>query len=277
MNLLKAFFSFTLLGNLVKNKSYLKKIAIFIQNFKVKIKKEGILILDEKKIFEIITSANSFDFYINEIYSDACLRDHWLTERSKRKMKKYKDWDERIKNSKGNILLYYALVRAFKPNVIVETGTASGSMTSFILAALNKNQKGKLILIDLVPTKNELTMDFSLKRKDIGFWIPDLYKSRWDYIEGDAKIELLKICVNNDVDFFIHDSLHTPSHMILEYSIARRFMKSNTLIASDDILWSEVFSKFLESQNLIGFAPVSNPNLGIFINSFTAFEKKNHS
>ena len=43
--------------------------------------------------------------------------------------------------------------------------------------------------------------------------------------------------------------------MLLEYAISRRFMSEDTIIASDDILWNDVFENFLDSQKLVGYAP----------------------
>ena len=37
-----------------------------------------------------------------------------------------------------------------------------------------------------------MTMNFSLKRNDIGYWIPEEYKKRWVYISSDAKTKLLE-------------------------------------------------------------------------------------
>jgi len=62
---------------------------------------------------------------------------------------------------------------------------------------------------------------------------------------------------------------------LLEYAISRRFMSEDTIIASDDILWNDVFENFLDSQKLVGYAPLNNPNLGIFKNKFDNFERKN--
>ncbi len=272
---LKNYLTFKFLGQLIKNKSFLKRFSIMILDLKYFIKKSGVIVRNEKKIFKYFTKSKNFQFYLDEIYNDKTLSHHWNVERKKRKIYKYKNWYDRTKNNQANVLLYYALIRKLKPRIVVETGTASGSMTSFILAALNKNQEGKLISIDLTPKKNKRTMNFSLNKNDIGFWIPKEYKKKWTYIEADAKIKLLEICSKFKVDFFIHDSLHTPSHMLLEYSVARRFMLESTIIASDDILWNDVFENFLDSQKLVGYAPINNPNLGIFKNSFDIFEKKN--
>jgi cephalosporin hydroxylase len=273
--ILKKYLNYRFLGQLIKNKSFFKSLSIIILDLKYRIKKSGILVEDENKIFKNFTKSNNFDFYINEIYNDNVLSSHWRTQRKIRRHFKYQNWYDRIFNNQANVLLYYALIRELKPKIIVETGTASGSMTSFILAALNKNKNGKLISIDLPPQKNKMTMNFSLKRNEIGFWIPKEYKRRWSYIEADAKIKLFEICSKFKVDFFIHDSLHTPSHMLLEYAISRRFMSEDTIIASDDILWNDVFENFLDSQKLVGYAPLNNPNLGIFKNKFDNFERKN--
>ena len=47
------------------------------------------------------------------------------------------------------------------------------------------------------------------------------------------------------------------------------------MYSSDDILWNDVFENFLDSQKLVGYAPLNNPNLGIFKNKFDNFERKN--
>ena len=42
----------------------------------------------------------------------------------------------------------YAAVRATKPNIVVETGTAAGASSTFVLAALEKNGRGYMHSID---------------------------------------------------------------------------------------------------------------------------------
>jgi len=46
-------------------------------------------------------------------------------------------------------ILLYAMVRALKPEVVVETGVANGVSSSFILKALDRNSRGRLYSIDL--------------------------------------------------------------------------------------------------------------------------------
>ena len=42
----------------------------------------------------------------------------------------------------------YAAVRATKPNIVVETGTAAGASSTFVLAALEKNGRGERAWVD---------------------------------------------------------------------------------------------------------------------------------
>ena len=48
--------------------------------------------------------------------------------------------------------LIYVIVRLLRPNCIVETGVAAGVSSTFILEALNRNDRGELYSIDLPST-----------------------------------------------------------------------------------------------------------------------------
>ncbi len=100
----------------------------------------------------------------------------------------------------------------------------------------------------------------------------DEYRSRWSYRLGDAKVLLPRILAEEDVDVFIHDSLHTATHMLFEYATARALMPEKTLLLSDDIGWNNSFDGFLAINGLTGYAPFSNPNVGLAVNLFNKFE-----
>ena len=186
--------------------------------------------------------------------------------------KKYRVYEEKIGRNEGNVVNYYALIREFQPNVVVETGTAAGSMTAWVLAALEANVKGKLISIDLPPVKGKLAMDLTITKADVGFLVPREYHHRWEYLLGDAKVMLPRVCAENEVDVFIHDSLHTRTHMLFEYNVARCLMKPNKVILSDDILWNRSFFDFVRSHKLRSLGCISNPNLGMTVNKFDDYE-----
>lgn len=214
----------------------------------------------------------SLNDYLAELENDALLGNQFRVMCVKYGLSKYVNFQDKVKRSPGNVAIYYALIRELKPNFIVETGTATGSMTSYILAALNRNKSGNLLSIDIPAVKGALTMDISVPNEEVGYWIPREYKERWTYIEGDAKIHLPKVMSDQSVDFFIHDSLHTRTHMFFEYMVSRALMAPGTIIASDDVLWNNSFDDFSMANRLTAYSPYSNPNLGILVNEFDLFE-----
>ena len=151
---------------------------------------------------------------------------------------------------KWNKLIYY-LIRAKKPEIIVETGVFDGITTSFFLKALEKNNKGHLYSIDL-PAYN--TIDGSTHRMDFttlprgmepGWIIPEKLRKRWTLYKGASKDYLEPLLKEHGkIDFFLHDSLHTYENMIFEYEVAWPYLIEDGIMASDDILWNPSFYDF---------------------------------
>jgi predicted O-methyltransferase YrrM len=80
----------------------------------------------------------------------------------------------------GDYRLLYFLVRYAKPAVVVETGVAAGFSSASILAALRKNDRGKLYSSDFPYFR------ISDPEKYIGRVVPDELRSGWDLrIKGD--------------------------------------------------------------------------------------------
>lgn len=224
--------------------------------------------------FVSITPQRSFEFYKNELLVNELLKRNYIQALNEHKIShKYKTYELRFKNV-AQIVNYYALVRELKPKVVVETGTARGSMTSWVLAALEKNGIGKLISIDIPSVKGKFTMNISVVQGETGLLIPREYHHRWHFIPGDAKLHLPKVLSENEVDVFIHDSLHTRTHMLYEYHVARTLMKPGAVILSDDILWNNAWFAFISSHRLTSIGCISNPNLALTINVFDDFEKE---
>lgn len=181
--------------------------------------------------------------------------------------------DDLVQRRTGNLSVFYALVRELKPKVMVETGTASGLMTSWMLAALARNSSGRLISIDLPPVHGQLTMEMTLLGSEVGYLVPQEYQTRWTLIAGDAKIHLPVLLSGEAVDFFIHDSLHTRTHMLFELNVARALMDPGACIVSDDVLWNDSFFSFVESHRLRSLACISNPNVAVTRNDFDDYER----
>jgi predicted O-methyltransferase YrrM len=169
-------------------------------------------------------------------------------------------WSERLKQSAHLVDVFYALMRAFKPTKIVETGVAFGMTSSLIVAALRHNKNGHLLSIDL-PNRGQFRVDDS----ETGILVPKAYRDRWELVIADAVYELPVRMKDRNIDVFIHDSKHTYSHMAYEYCLAAMHLPANGLIISDDILWNSAFTDVMRGLKCQTFSHSRSHNLGISI------------
>ena len=121
----------------------------------------------------------------------------------------------------------YALVRAMRPSVVVETGVCYGVSSAYILEALKANGRGVLYSIDLGNTPDEPPNDF---------FVRPVLKDAWQLIIGDSKQELPRLLTRlGQVDLFHHDSLHTYEHMTWEYETAFPHLGPRGVLSSHDV------------------------------------------
>jgi hypothetical protein len=149
----------------------------------------------------------------------------------------------------ATLLALYVLIRYVKPDLIIQTGVASGVSSSLILFALDKNAKGKLIDIDL-PNRNEHgyryydgTIDtvFTPEGMQPGWLVPNKLRKRWDLRLGPSKEILPTI---EKCDIFYHDSEHSYQNMMFEFEWAYAHLSDLGILASDDIHFSRAWSYF---------------------------------
>ncbi|MDD5589697.1 MAG: class I SAM-dependent methyltransferase [Candidatus Portnoybacteria bacterium] len=156
-------------------------------------------------------------------------------------------------------MILYALVRAIKPDVVVETGVASGRSSWIILEAMDENKKGRLYSIDLpkyysgkIPAsyltregKEELC-GFVPEGKQPGWLVPEYLRSRWTLILGESRKELPGLIGKFDkIDIFYHDSEHSYENMKFEFEAAWPKIPLAGFLLSDDIGWNNAFKEFL--------------------------------
>ena len=135
----------------------------------------------------------------------------------------------------------YKLCKLVKPKLIVETGVAYGVSSSYILKALDENNKGKLISIDSIfrPWQS---------KEMIGAAIPKNLRNRWELKIGTSEKILKKTLTTlPSIDIFLHDSLHTYKNMHYEFKTSWPFIKDNGFLLSDDISGNNAFSDFYKS------------------------------
>jgi predicted O-methyltransferase YrrM len=144
----------------------------------------------------------------------------------------------------------YPIVRAVKPNMVVETGTAAGLSSCMILQALNRNMNGHLYSIDL-PLETVVWTDGTHLRKvrlnedrASGWAIPQSIRSRWTMIEGRSADVLPDLLNKFNVDLFLHDSDHSYENMSLELETVRAHLNPRGLMLADDADIHPGFSDF---------------------------------
>jgi hypothetical protein len=136
----------------------------------------------------------------------------------------------------GRRLGWYAIVRATKPRLVVETGTHDGLGSVALLAALERNTRdgydGRLVSID--------------PREATGWMVPCRLRCRWTNVRHTS-YDAFPSVLNGEVpDLFIHDSLHTLECETWELETAAAL--GTPLLLSDNSHASTVLRDLAESH-----------------------------
>ncbi len=143
----------------------------------------------------------------------------------------------------------YAVIRICKPHVAVETGSAAGASATYMLSAMEKNDRGILYSIDAAADPSHL-----------GCLVPVALRARLKLRHGNSLALIPEIAGEaGAIDFFLHDSLHTYAHMTAEYELFYRHMAtSGGVICSHDILMSNAWDHFMQRHRLKSWGALKN-------------------
>jgi hypothetical protein len=162
----------------------------------------------------------------------------------------------RITGRKESLL--YLIVRALRPERVVETGVQFGWSSLAILAAMRENGQGKLHSIDLpFVGEGHLTSDgkfdptFVGEISDTGRCVPQYLRDRWDLrVVADpaaSTATLRQFAAEGPLDMFFHDSEHSYANMSLEYGIAWPALRTGGVLYSDDVDQNPSFQELARS------------------------------
>jgi predicted O-methyltransferase YrrM len=158
--------------------------------------------------------------------------------------------------------LLYILCRWIKPEIVVETGVASGMSSAHILYALERNKKGCLYSIDFPPRTcrshmrdekilHGLQQDIVTLPQDkaVGWLVPTKMRRRWVIRFGKSR-DLLSHLLEDlgSIDIFLHDSDHSYRNMSFEFDLAWNHLRQGGLLISDDVHRNTAFSDFVKSR-----------------------------
>jgi predicted O-methyltransferase YrrM len=159
----------------------------------------------------------------------------------------------------------YAVVRAFKPRVMIETGVASGMSSAHILRALAANGSGTLDSIDLPNVQEGSILP---EGRTTGWMVPDSLRGRWTLHIGDTRKLLPDLLETlSPIDLFLHDSDHSYENMAFEYEQAFPRLRPGGLIMSDDTHLHAAWDDFCAQH---GLRPTRIENLGVMRKPWTA-------
>lgn len=155
-------------------------------------------------------------------------------------------------------ILLYLIIRSKKPECIIETGVLHGLTTEFLLSALQKNEFGNLISIDMpsyygLPPANNDGFNFTLlPNKEPGWIVNKKYHKRWKLYLGKS-IEVLPKIFPLKMDMFIHDSEHTYETMLFELNFAWKYLENGGILICDNINANTSFFDFCRRIGKVPF------------------------
>lgn len=179
------------------------------------------------------TSITQIDGYLEEILTDDELRGHIRARTLQSPFARYADAEARY----GRRIGWYAVVRAVKPRVIVETGVDKGLGACVLTAALRRNETeghpGRYFGTDRCPTA--------------GFLLDGDYARFGEVLCGDS-VESLR-SFDHEIDVFINDSDHSHAYEQSEYSTVCDRLSDRALILGDNAHASDALLDFARRTN----------------------------
>jgi hypothetical protein len=140
----------------------------------------------------------------------------------------------------GRRLGWYVAVRARKPALAVETGVHDGLGSTVLLRALERNEAeghpGRLLSFDVLA--------------EAGWLVPDVLRSRYELVIGDALSELPGRLVGRRVDLFLHDSDHRYEHETAELELVWPQRAAGAVLISDNAHGVPAFRDFCDRHGL---------------------------
>ena len=143
-----------------------------------------------------------------------------------------------------NACVLYCLIRNFDMNHVIETGVSGGYYTSFMLAALNKNNyHGTLDSLEISDDKEQVAKLVPKFQLNEGI--------DWNLIMGHSSLEFFKELKNKNIkhaaELYSHDSLHTMSHMLKELKEFKESVADRFFIFIDDEKSDNFWSRCLQT------------------------------
>lgn len=168
--------------------------------------------------------------YMREVMEDVELRDHIVGHTCRSKRNFLADDEPRFARRVG----WYAIVRAMRPTVVVETGVDKGLGACVLAAALRRNSAegypGRYLGTDINPKA--------------GYLLQAPYDQHGEILFGDS-IESLKT-LTCEIDLFINDSDHSVDYEMREFETVAKRLSPKAIVIGDNSHFSDKLVSFAE-------------------------------
>lgn len=179
--------------------------------------------LNKRYLISLIANITGKSFreiaiYVNELENDFVLQTHIQATIKASDQRFFADGAVHY----GRRLGWYALVRAAKPKIVVETGVDKGLGSCVLTSALIKNaQQGY--------PGHYYGTDINLSA---GYLLSGIYEDYGEILYGDS-IQSLE-CLDQTIDMFINDSDHAADYEEKEYKTIANKLSANAILISDN-------------------------------------------
>jgi hypothetical protein len=155
--------------------------------------------------------------------------------------------------------LCYALCRALRPALVLETGVAYGVSSSFILKALALNGGGELHSVDRPPVRPGVE-DY------VGALVPDELRARWTLHRRTSRRVLPRLLPQLDgLSLFVHDSQHTYRNVSWELRTVTPRLTRPAAVLVDDTAANCAFEHWIDRARPAFSAVVAEEPVGVAV------------
>jgi hypothetical protein len=146
--------------------------------------------------------------------------------------------------------LLYLVVRAQRPDRIVETGVRPGYSTAWLLAALEANGHGELTSIGPGPTTGRSP---GVHDVSVGQFVPPALRARWTLVLGNTE-ETVKRTVGGrrDVDLFLYDNGPDLLRARFELRSAWAALSDRGILLAHHVDANPAWAEFVRAQGIVG-------------------------
>ena len=144
--------------------------------------------------------------------------------------------------------LLYLLVRALRPDRVVETGVRPGYSTAWLLAGLEANRSGELVSIGPGTATGRVA---GVREVSVGQFVAPTLRTRWTLVLGNTEERVREILQNSrQVDLFFYDNGPDADRARFELKTAWEALSPRGILLAHHVEANGVWTDFCRWQGL---------------------------